>query len=129
MDYVVTYISDMLAHILGTSTLLDGSASLFPTTVSACGTATTEFGNKLMDLEDSNGNKSSLLQTAGTSITATGTAVSMNSDVTSQKAIDIQKQRYSQAYIESLDEEQLSTFIAKLDNIEIKDNNKQLKLK
>ena len=83
-----------------------------------------------MDLEDSNGNKSSLLQTAGTSITATGTAVSMNSDVTSQKAIDIQKQRYSQAYIESLDEEQLSTFIAKLDNIEIKDNNnKQLKLK
>ena len=82
-----------------------------------------------MDLEDSNGNKSSLLQTAGTSITATGTAVSMNADLTSQKAIDIQRQRYSQAYIESLDEEQLSTFIAKLDNIEIKDNNKQLKLK
>lgn len=93
MNYVVTYISDLLAGFLGNSTLLADSASLFPTTVTGCGTTTTELGNIVMDQEYSDGSKSTLLQTAGTSITATGTAVSMNADVTAQKAINIQRER------------------------------------
>lgn len=129
MNYVVTYISDLLAGFLGNSTLLSDSASLFPTTVTGCGTTTTELGNIVMDQEYSDGSKSTLLQTAGTSITATGTAVSMNADVTAQKAINIQRERISSAYVESLNDEELSAFIAKIDNIEIKDNNKQLILK
>ena len=76
-----------------------------------------------MDQEYADGSKSTLLQTAGTSITATGTAISMNADLTSQKAIEIQKQRLTTSYVESLNDEELSKFIAKIDNVEIKDNN------
>lgn len=130
MNYIVTYISDLLAGFLGNSTLLEGSAGLFPTTVSSAGTTTTELGNIVMDQEYADGSKSSFLQTAGTSITATGTAVSFNSDITAQKAMEIQRQRLSSAYIESLNDEELSTLVAKIDNVEIKnDTDKQLIIK
>ena len=131
MNYIVTYVSDLLANFLGNSTFLEGSASLFPTIVTGVGSSTTELGNIVMDQEYADGSKSTLLQTAGTSITATGTAISMNADLTSQKAIEIQKQRLTTSYVESLNDEELSKFIAKIDNVEIKDNNnnKQLILK
>lgn len=124
MDYIVNYISDLLASFLMNTGSLQSSASAFPTTLTGAGTSTTEIGSAIIN-DDNSG---TLMQTAGTATTSTGTGVSLNAEQTYHKMM--YNEHISQAYVESLNEEELSTLIAKVENKEINNSeeNKVMKL-
>lgn len=129
MDYIVNYISDLLAGFLMNTSSINSSASAYPTTLIGAGCTTTEMGTALMNHKDSDSKgSSSLMQTAGTAITSTGTGVSLNANKTYQNMIH--NEQVTQAYVKSLNDEELSTLIAKVENKEIiETNNKVMKLK
>ena len=95
-----------------------------PSTMSSLGTTTTDVGDDVID----NARGNSFIETAGSLTTSVGTAVSLNADDTYYQT---RREMYlTQSYIESLNEEELSNLIAKVEckSLDIKDNVKTKKL-
>ena len=96
---------------------LESLGSTLPTTSVIGGTSTSCAGSEIMDSTEND-----LVQTLGLGVISTGTAVSWNGPDAYEKTM--RQLQLTQAYIESLDEQQINEFITKL---EIKDEKLTLK--
>lgn len=108
MNEIGSYVTALIAESLASMGSLESSLSALPTIGTVAGTATVETGTSL--IKESDG---TTLQVAGSLMTTFGTSVSLNAgpvyDATKVKL------ELTQAYVESMNEKELSDLIQKLE--------------